>query len=362
MKNRRILILNAGSSSLKYALFDRTAQLVFRGSYENIRPGGYPGKLKDIVRLLMAAGESLGDIALVGHRVVHGGHFREATLLSERSEQYLHGLVPLAPLHQKTDVEIIRLARKFFPEAKQAAAFDTAFFADLPDEAANYAIPQAVAKRYGIRRYGFHGLSHEWAMYQAALALKKPVSRLKLITLHLGSGASAAAIDRGQPIDTSMGLTPLEGLVMSTRSGDIDSGVIFHLARAGWTIRRIEELLTKKSGWYGVSGQADFRTVLAAAGIRTPGWRATTANKADRLRSGLAVDLAVHRIVKYLGAYQALLGGADALVCTGTIGSGNAAFRRILRDWVRPMGIAKIVVVASDEEALIARAVSRFLK
>ncbi len=350
-----ILTLNPGSSSLKFALFDAETRPLLRGSFEKIR-GTHSAKLHEMKRRLKGAQPSL-----VGVRIVHGGSFREAVAYTPAVEQRLKSLVPLAPLHQGAGLNLLRSIRQLYPRARRAVAFDTAFFVDLPAEAKQYAIPSSVARRYGIRRFGFHGLSHEWAMEQAALRLGKPVEQLKLITLHLGSGASAAAIDRGHPIETSMGLTPMEGLVMATRSGDLDPGIVFHLARAGWPIQRIESVVNSASGWKGIAGTSDFRELLVAAGLRKPDAGRKTIPASRRQAAGLALDMSVHRIVKYIGAYHALLGGADAIVCTGSIGAGSAPLRRILNDWLRPLGLPEALAIPTDEEALIARSVLRFL-
>jgi len=313
-----VFVVNSGSSSIKYQLIDvETAESLLSGSVERI---GEPGHPADHTEGLTAVLASLGDtsaIAAVGHRVVHGGSlFADATLITPVVEKAIDELSALAPLHNPANLLGIRAAQKALPGVPQVAVFDTAFHQSMPPEAYTYAIDRALAEKHSVRRYGFHGTSHKYVSERAAAFLGRPVESLKIIVLHLGNGASMAAIDGGRSIDTSMGLTPLQGLVMGTRSGDLDPAVLTHLHRvAGLDFEELDNLLNKKSGLLGLTGSGDMRDVQQAA--------------ADGDEAALAA-LAVwrHRIRHYLGAYIAQLGGVDAVVFTAGVGENNALLRR----------------------------------
>lgn len=313
-----VLVLNGGSSSLKYQLLEPASGEVFaRGIVERIGSSA-----DDYTRALASVRERLrdampdGGIAAAGHRVVHGGErFRLPTLITDEVVATIRELIPLAPLHNPASAALIDAARAALPEVPQVAVFDTAFFADLPLEAATYAIDREVARANGIRRYGFHGISHQYVSGRAAALLGQPLGEIKQIVLHLGNGASASAIDRGRPIDTSMGLTPLEGLVMGSRGGDIDPGALIHLLRhGGLNADGLDALLTRHSGMVGLAGTADLRDVHAAA----------RAGDAD---AELALAIYARRITRYIGAYLALLGGADVITFTAGVGENDADIR-----------------------------------
>jgi acetate kinase len=314
----QIFIVNSGSSSIKYQLIDvESAESLLSGSVERI---GEPGHPADHTEGLTAVLASLGDtsrIAAVGHRVVHGGSlFADATIITPAVEKAIDELSALAPLHNPANLLGIRAARKALPDVPHVAVFDTAFHQSMPAEAYTYAIDRALAEKHGVRRYGFHGTSHKFVSERAAAFLGRPLEELKIIVLHLGNGASITAIDGGKSVDTSMGLTPLQGLVMGTRSGDIDPAVLVHLhRRAGLSIDELDDLLNKKSGLLGLTGSGDMRDVQQAA--------------ADGDEAALAA-LAVwrHRIKHYVGAYTAQLGGVDAIVFTAGVGENNALLRR----------------------------------
>lgn len=311
----RVLVLNAGSSSLKFQMIDLDApETRTRGLIERI---GEPGS--DIPDHAAAAQQVLARLDAppdaVGHRIVHGGtRFVAPTLVDDEVERGIETLADLAPLHNPPGLAGIRAARAVLPDVPHVAVFDTAFHATLPDHAATYAIDRAVAAEHGIRRYGFHGTSYQPVSRRTAEFLGRPLSGLRMIVLHLGNGASACAIDGGRSIDTSMGLTPLEGLVMGTRSGDVDPGVLFHLARAGFAADDLDGLLNRRSGLLGLAGSNDLRDVAAAAERGEP----------DAV---LAIEVLLHRLRKYLGAYAAELGGVDAVVFTAGIGE-NAGWLR----------------------------------
>jgi acetate kinase len=331
----RVLVLNAGSSSLKYQvvdLADPTARV--KGLVERIGEAGGVPDHTSAVRTVLAELGTHPDA--VGHRVVHGGtRFVAPTLIDAEVEAEIEALSDLAPLHNPPGLAGIRAARAVLPDVPHVAVFDTAFHATLPDHAAIYAIDRAVAEEYGIRRYGFHGTSFASVSRSTAAFLGRPVEELRMIVLHLGNGASACAIDGGASIDTTMGLTPLEGLVMGTRSGDIDPGVLLHLVRLGWAVDDVDALLNRRSGLAGLAGSNDFRDVSAAAQRGEPA-------------AVLAVEVLLHRLRKYVGAYAAELGGLDALVFTAGIGENNAWLRSRA---VERFGVLGITVDAARNES-----------
>jgi acetate kinase len=316
-----VFVLNAGSSSLKYQLVDpSTGRVHASGLIERIgEPGGGAADHESAVRVALdrlAASGAEGPVA-VGHRVVHGGDlFDRAVLIDATVEEAIEHLSRLAPLHNPANLAGIRAARAVLGDLPQVAVFDTAFHRTIPDAAATYAIDAALAARYGIRRYGFHGTSHQYVSRAAAEFLGRPLEELKMIVLHIGNGASACAIDGGRSIETSMGMTPLEGLVMGTRSGDIDPAVLFHLHReAGLGFDELEELLNKGSGLLGLTGHSDMRDVQAAALEGTD-------------QAQLALSVYRHRIRRYIGAYMAELRGLDAVVFTAGVGERDPLLRR----------------------------------
>jgi acetate kinase len=315
----KVFVVNSGSSSIKYQLVDLdTGEATVSGLIERIgEPGGEASDHTEGMRQVLNHLGSDREFVAVGHRVVHGGpRFTEATLITDEVEREIDELSALAPLHNPANVLGIRAARAALPSVPHVAIFDTAFHQTLAPDAYTYAIDAEVAAKYQVRRYGFHGTSHQYVSEQAAIFLERPLESLKTIVLHLGNGASVTAVDGGRSVDTSMGLTPLEGLVMGTRSGDIDPGVIFHLSRvAGMSIDEIDELLNRRSGLLGLTGTGDMRDVQEAAAL---GDAAAT--------QALAVWR--NRIRHYIGAYIASLGGLDVLVFTAGIGENNALLRR----------------------------------
>lgn len=386
-----VLVLNSGSSSLKYQLVEPdSGTSVFDGIVERIgedaskatlrlgdvkleRDGRVPdheAALRLAFDLVAEAGESLDALGLVavGHRVVHGGpNLYKPTVVDGRLVEELRELAPLAPLHNPPAVLGIEVARKVLPDLPHVAVFDTAFFHDLPASAATYAIDREVAAKWRIRRYGFHGTSHQFVSGQAAEFLGVPVESLNQIVLHLGNGASASAIAAGRPVDTSMGLTPMEGLVMGTRAGDIDAGVISYLARtAEMSIDEIETMLNRRSGLLGLSGDVDMRVI-------------DTRIKAGDETARLAYDVYIHRLRKYIGAYLALLGHVDVISFTAGVGENQATVRRDALAGMTSLGIelddslndspargarrisagnspTAVLVIPTDEELAIARA------
>ena len=341
----KTLVINSGSSSIKYRLFDmKDKHVLATGLLEQIgetesrlthQSPDAQGKTEEIIRTRPVENHQAGfqliesvlnetgavgdakELWAIGHRVVHGGEkFREATVISPEVIETIRRLVPLAPLHNPANLLGIEVALEIAPQVPQVAVFDTAFHHTIPAPAFYYALPRDLYENHQVRRYGFHGTSHYYVAKQAARHLNRSLESLNLITLHLGNGASITAIKNGKSIDTSMGMTPLEGLIMGTRSGDIDPAIIFYLGRqTGWTLQEIESMLNKQSGLKGICGVNDMRDI---------GQLAANGDKAARL----AIDMYCYRIKKYIGAYYAALGRVDALVFTGGIGENAADIRR----------------------------------
>jgi len=340
----KILVINSGSSSIKYQLFDMADKSVMvSGVLEKVGESDSrlahhkrnpAGEMEAIIkkvpvadhqegfRLISAVLQETGDIqdaaelSGIGHRVVHGGEeFHEPTIIDQKVIDTIRNLIPLAPLHNPANLLGIEVTMESAPKVPQVAVFDTAFHQSIPIHAFRYAIPQHLYEAHQVRRYGFHGTSHHYVAQEAAKFLKRPLTSLSLITLHLGNGASAAAIKGGKSIDTSMGMTPLEGLIMGTRSGDIDPAVIFYLGRKIDRGRdAVESILNKESGLKGICGVNDMHEIGELAQAGNP-------------QALLAIEMVCYRIKKYIGAYYTVLGRLDTLVFTGGIGE-NASFIR----------------------------------
>jgi acetate kinase len=320
-----ILVLNTGSSSIKYMLADR------RGVIERIgQPGAAAGSHQEALEQILAQLQlDPATVRAVGHRVVHGGErFSRPTVITDEVLAEIRRLVTLAPLHNPPAIEGIEAARRLLAGVTQVAVFDTAFHAGLPPAAATYAIDVDLARRHGIRRYGFHGISVEYVVRRTAALLERPLTELNVIILHLGNGASATAVHRGRSVETSMGFTPLEGLVMGTRSGDIDPAILTFLQHeAGMTADAVGDLLVHHSGLLGLAGASDMRAVLAAH------------EEVDE-RAALALSVYCHRIRKYVGAYHAVLGHLDAVAFTGGVGEHAAPVRELSLAGLEAWGIA----------------------
>jgi acetate kinase len=326
-----IFVVNSGSSSLKYQLLDVDSGEVFvNGLIERIGESG--SEAKDHAAAMKIALDAIGeghDIAAVGHRVVHGGSlFTTATVVDDEVERQIEVLSVLAPLHNPANLTGIRAARKALPNVPQVAVFDTAFHQTLPPEAYTYAIDAKLASAHSIRRYGFHGTSFRYVSKATADFLGRDLSELKMVVLHLGNGASAAAIDGGKSVDTSMGMTPLEGLVMGTRSGDLDPAILSYLHReAKLSFDDLDTLLNSQSGLLGLTGSGDMRDVQGKA----------SGGDADA-EAALAVYR--HRIRHYIGAYLAVLGRLDAVVFTAGVGENSVALREQALAGLEGLGIA----------------------
>ncbi|QHV96583.1 acetate/propionate family kinase [Spirosoma endbachense] len=387
-----ILVINAGSSSLKYQLFDMpsdkplcsglierigTDEAFIRHKILTTDPtqtierkvtiADHTAGLQQMLFLLSDAEigliRSADEIQAVGHRVVHGGErFAGATLITPAVKEAIKDLFPLAPLHNPVNYKCIEIAEKTFPNARQIAVFDTAFHQTMPAYAFRYAIPEALYAEEGIRVYGFHGTSHKYVSEQASAWLGKPDA--KLISLHLGNGCSITAVQAGKSIDTSMGFSPLAGLVMGTRSGDIDPAIIFHLISNGYSPDEVNDLLNKQSGMQGLTGLSDMRDIRKAL-------------EAGNRAAALALDIYAYRIRKYIGAYVAVLNGLDALLFTAGVGENDSAMREQIcrsldvltihldssknsahsseiRDVSRAGAAVKILVIPTNEELEIA--------
>jgi acetate kinase len=331
-----VLVLNAGSSSLKYQLVvPESAAVQAKGLVERIGEPGSPvadhaSALQTMQKDLAAAGVDLDAVGLraVGHRVVHGGpDFSDPTIINDDVLEEIKDLIPLAPLHNPGAVSGIEAARAEF-DVPHVAIFDTAFFATLPTAAATYAIPRDLAQQYRIKRYGFHGTSHQYVSRAAAELVGRDVAELNQIVLHLGNGCSASAIRGGVAVETSMGLTPLQGLVMGTRSGDIDPGLhTFLHNELGMTIAEIDTLLNKQSGLKGLAGVNDFRELEQRRAAGDEG-------------AQLAFEVYVHRLKHYVGAYLAFLGGLDVLSFTAGVGENVPTVRAAVVDGLGGLGFA----------------------
>lgn len=359
--SKPILVLNCGSSSIKYQMIDaESEELMAKGLVQRIATGtlgnvdhevltGEPGEyhidqelpdhevaLATVFRLFHEHGPDLAATVAVAHRTVHGGDkFAEPTLITNEVVKTLRELSPLAPLHNPPGIAGILAAMKLFPDVPHVAIFDTAFFVNLPAEAYTYAIDAGTAASARIRKYGFHGTSHQYVSQQVTRLLGR--GDLRQIVCHLGNGASISAVDSGHAIETSMGLTPLAGLVMGTRPGDLDPGIIGYLHRElGWNFAEIDTELNRRSGMLGLTGHTDMRDVETAITAGDP-------------RARLGMDVYLHRLTFYIGGYAALLGGVDALTFTAGVGENSSELRRELCTRLGSLGIQL------DEEANLVR-------
>lgn len=331
-----VLVLNAGSSSLKYQLLDPAGGGVrAKGTVERIGEEGsgvadHHAAVEQMSAELADAGVDLATagVRAVGHRVVHGGpDFSDPVVVDDDVVARIEALSPLAPLHNPGAVAGIEAARAQL-DVPHVAVFDTAFFATLPPAASTYALPRALAEQYRIRRYGMHGTSHRYVSRAVPALVGRPLEELDQVVLHLGNGCSASAVHHGRAVDTSMGLTPLQGLVMGTRSGDVDPGLHSYLHReAGLSVEEVDDLLNKQSGLKGLSGVNDFRQLQE---------RRAAGDEA----AALAFDVYVHRLKHYLGAYLVQLGRLDVLTFTAGVGENNAALRAAVVDGLGGLGLA----------------------
>ncbi|MEU8273565.1 acetate/propionate family kinase [Microbispora bryophytorum] len=359
----QVLVLNTGSSSIKYRLIDMgTRRAVAGGLIERIgedesvvthdgvrterRVADHEEGLKAVLAAFAEHGPPLDGVTAVGHRVVHGGsRFVTPVLIDDEVERAIEEMAPLAPLHNPANLEGIRVARRAFPGLPHVAVFDTAFHGTIPPHAHTYAVPREWTRKLGVRRYGFHGTSTAYVSRRAAALLGRPYDEVNSIVLHLGNGASATAVRSGRSVDTSMGITPLAGLVMGTRSGDVDPALGAYLGRvAGMDLAGVDAALNKESGLLGMCGANDMREV----------WRLADAGDED---ARLALDVYGYRVRAYIGAYYAALGHVDALVFTGGVGENSSRVRALAVNGLTRLGI-EIDPERNAAESAEARAVS----
>ena len=351
-----ILVINAGSSSLKYQLIDMTKEEVLaKGLCERIGIEGsniqhtniakdtktkiekpmkdHSDAIQMVIHALVdeehGVIKSMDEIGAVGHRVVHGAeYFADSCIIDAKVKEALEMCVPLAPLHNPPNIIGIDACEKIMPGIKQVAVFDTAFHQTMPSKAFMYALPYELYESDKIRKYGFHGTSHKYVSQKAAEYLGKPASELKIITCHLGNGSSVSAVDGGKCVDTSMGFTPLDGVVMGTRTGSMDPAVVTYLINKGMSAKEVDNLMNKQSGVFGVSGvSSDFRDLTKAA---------DEGNK----RAQLALDMFVYSVKKLIGAYAAAMGGVDAIIFTAGVGENDAKTRSEIVEGLEFLGIA----------------------
>jgi acetate kinase len=353
----KVLVLNSGSSSIKFQLFsDDDWAVLASGSVtrigeaqarierswvdtqgelqtakDSLAVSGHRDGLERIIAGLQECGSlaDLSELRAVGHRVVHGGEaFHAPTVVDDDVVEVVRRMIPLAPLHNPANLDGILVARELFPDVPQVAVFDTAFHQTMPRTSYRYAIPEYLYREHRVRRYGFHGTSHHYVAKRAAAMLRKPLEHCNLITLHLGNGASATAVRDGTSVDTSMGMTPLEGLIMGTRCGDIDPAIHFYLSKnLGFDNQTLDDLLNRQSGLVGICGVNDMREIHRLA------------EQGDE-NAELAIGMTCHRLKKYIGAYYAELGRVDAIVFTGGIGENDAEVRARSCGGLTGLGIA----------------------
>lgn len=404
----KILVLNCGSSSVKYQLIETTRALIdanadraiARGAIERIgtsaavhtvrgESGDKRSEVREILEHRGAVAEALRaltdpergvlsaptEIEAVGHRMVHGGErFSQSVRITDEVVRWIEDCIELAPLHNPHNLRGYRAALALLPDVPHVAVFDTAYHQTMPPVAYLYGLPQVLYTRHGIRRYGFHGTSHRYVVWRAQALLGRPREQLKLVSCHLGNGASVCAVDRGRSIDTSMGFTPLEGLMMGTRCGDLDPSLVFHLMhQEELAEHQVTTLLNKHSGLYGVSGLThDMADLLAA-------------EASGHERARLAIDMFCYRVKKYVAAYAGALGGADAVIFTGGIGENAAGVRARAVAGLEFMGVAldairnaaavgreadvaadgastRVLVIPTNEELIIARDALRLIE
>jgi acetate kinase len=372
--NSYILVFNAGSATLKFKIFNsEDLSEINSGAVERI---GLPGSFLTVGRNRFATGKILnhtlalkkimakisisrGQIKFIGHRVVHGGEeFQKPTLITPSILKKLSAYSQLAPLHNPVNLAVIKACYNFFPGAKNIAVFDTAFFRYLKPEVFLYSLPWKYYSRYHIRKYGFHGISHSFVASAAAKKLKRPLHQLNLITCHFGNGDSIAAIKNGKPIDTTMGFTPLEGLTMGTRSGDLDPSIpIFLIQQAKMKPAEVNKLLNTKSGLLAISGfTSDMREILHASGHQVRDYTSKRFYSVERKRRArLALSMFIYDVRRYLSAYLGLLGKVDAIIFTGGIGERSPVIRKFALQGFKFHGRPHILTIHTDEERAIAQ-------
>jgi acetate kinase len=360
-KASQILVLNSGSTSLKYKLFDFNLKELKSGHIEEIGKGKVKNH-SDALKKVLSGIKGIEDIKYIGHRVVHGGNkFYHPTIVNKKTLKEISKFNHLAPLHNPANLEGIKASMNLVKNAKNVAVFDTAFYKHLPEYAFLYAIPKEFYKKYGIRRYGFHGLSHNYVMLEAAKTLIRPVNKLNLISCHLGGGASITAVRNGRAVDTSMGFTPMEGLAMTSRCGDIDPGVVIELIRNksikikkytdGDRVDDVNYLLNHESGLKGLA-EINSDSIYEISHMAAHG---------DKEMLNV-LRFYAYKIRKYIGAYKAVLGNVDAIIFTGTVGYRSKRIRKLIISGFKDIQNIKELVIKSDEEFMIAKEVAKLFK
>lgn len=340
-----ILVLNLGSQSIKWKIFDKSSKglKLIKGNKRDVFAlKNYEKILEDEMKSIVVYKK---DIKKVGHRVVCAGDaLRKPAKIDSKTLDEIRKYNKIAPLHNPYNILGIKTATRFFPKAEQIAIFDTEFFSNLPIKSSIYPLPTKINEKYGFKRFGFHGISHEYVAKEGAKIISKRFNSLRIITCHLGGGASITAIKNGKAIDTSLGYSPMDGLMMMTRSGSIDPGIIFELLN-DFSKDRVRHILNYESGLKGISGQKDMLSLLRRV------------RKGDK-KAKLAFDIFCHQIKKYIGAYFAILGGCDLLIFTGSIGAGDPKTRNTVCKDLNILKNTKVLAIKTDEELAIIRKIA----
>lgn len=364
------LVLNAGSSSVKFAVA-KNKVIIVRGSAEYFGRQArihfytkrhHDDRIASVTNLRLALtviqrylSESGIVPTIIAHRIVHGGQrFSAPTRLTPGTIHFLRTLTELAPLHQPSNLLGVDFSKRVWPKAAQWGVFDTAIYRHLPAHVRTYALPLRLAERLHIQKYGFHGTSHGWAFSQALKKLRLPAKKVSAVTIHLGSGASMTLWAGGRPIDTTMGFTPLEGLIMSTRSGDIDPAIPLYIQKKlGWSGTRVNTMLERQSGLVGISGLRDMRDILAAAGHPIAGWPKQKWTPTARAKARLALDIFSYHIRRTLSGYLGLLDHPRAVIFTGPVGENRVIQKILLEKLPAAKGIRSMAVHADEEQAIV---------
>jgi len=390
-----ILVLNCGSSSLKFCLFNQSFEEKIKGNFERIGVEGsfasfsndgnknkYEQEFKTHKDCMIFLFEKLAEvynvdinsIKVIGHRIVHGGKLPCAAIVDNEMLSYMDEISGLAPLHNPVQMKVVRVCMELFPNIKNSLSFDTAYHTTIPDYAYTYALPVAIAEKHKIRKYGFHGISHEFVMKEFALKNNKKEEDVNLIICHLGSGCSVAAIKNGKSIDTSMGFTPLEGLVMGTRTGDMDPYIpLFIAEKEGLSLDEVNFLMNNKSGLIGLTGlsNADMREVLFLADYPVTDFDGSYLNEKFsqeeflllKKRCKLAVNVFVYRVKKYISSYFGILDGkVDAIIFTAGVGERSAVIRNLITNDLEILKNIPVCVIPTNEEKMIAEEAFEFIK
>jgi len=375
----KILVVNSGSATLKFKILslpkltEEYSGIVERigidGSFLSIKNGkkeevikfadGVKNHAEAFVKLTEQLKDILPEIKLVGHRVVHGGgEFSKPQKLDNGVIKKIEKFNKLAPLHNPVNLACAKASLKLIPNAKQYAVFDTAYYTTIPEYAHRYALPEKYYK-LGIRRYGFHGISHKYAAIESAKEISGKLSKLKIITCHLGSGCSITATKFGKAVDTTMGFTPLEGLTMSTRAGDMDASIPLYLIdHLKMKTAEVDKLFNKESGLLGIAGTMDMREILSASGKKVVGYKVNkNFTSEQKEKSKLALDMFVYDIIRYIGQFTAVMGGVDLIVFTGGVGERSPVVRNMVLDGVKNLGKFKSITIPANEELMIAKEV-----